>query len=125
MPLRINLYSHGLKTGPLPKGMDLYIDCRAFPDPSRTKGSPAGGGQEEKVQKWIEGEYGKLSGFSMKNHLVRMILDTIYSIPGRRPGIDVKQLNICCFCAWGMHRSPATKHLLAKWLSPLYETEVK
>ena len=116
--LRLILLSHGIKHGSMPKA-DFYVDCRCVADPLRGGETSLGGGI-----KFIE----KFSHQTLAT-IQFMISDAIELIPARRhektdPFAD--PFIICFFCAHGMHRSPAVKHIMSrKLLADGYKVEIK
>lgn len=119
--LKLVFINHGMKTGgPLPRA-DFYLDCRGIADPSRSVGSPSGTGDTPAVQDWIRKKV-DLRPYK------QLITDGLWAIPGRRrsePLPYARPYVICTFCAFGIHRSRAMKHLLANELGAMgYNVEV-
>lgn len=97
--------SSGKKVAPLPDGKDLYIDCRAVWDPSKSHG----GGAEMATQLAIR------TRTPIKAY-VEVVDGAIKTLSQRRENSTKAQhapMTIHCFCAYGMHRSVAMKHILA------------
>lgn len=115
---KLILTSSGLKKGPLPDGKDLYIDARALPDPTRawadheTPYAPPMGaiGTDLKVQCWMR-EMAPIHAY------VDVVEGALKTINHRRENNSKKSIldpiTIHTFCAWGIHRSVALKHILA------------
>lgn len=86
---------------------DVFIDCRGVREPHGA-GIP-GTGDDVNVQKWINSETDFTKYFDyVMDHLLAM---------GDRRGetwCQHKQtIHIVCTCAYGIHRSRATKHILS------------
>lgn len=115
----ITLISTGLKSGAaLPKA-DLYIDCRPMANPFHEPKLGAMSGDAEIVQEWVEARSPDLV-----QAYLQQIKDTLETLPLRRANSSSGKtpndpLIICCFCAHGIHRSRATKHILARKLKGL------
>lgn len=127
--MKIIFYSHGLKKGPLPTGMDLYIDARGLTDAATSIGAPSGNNSPE-VLKWFKDSYETKSGRVLTCIYGQLVWDAIASLKSRRSNNPYKpkdQLSVCCFCAWGMNRSPTLKRILAAYFVefPEIETEVR
>lgn len=108
--LQIILRNHGIKSGPVPPA-DLYLDCRALYNPFH---DPAcqGSGDNSAVQQlvWTHSE-------ASIRCMANIIDEAVTRLPIRRGAnwFD-KPFVILCLCAHGIHRSRATKHLLARLL---------
>jgi len=107
--LTIEFRSFGIKTGTIPKA-DCYIDCRGVPDPVNrivTKDSPSDA-------EWIRNSIDVMV-------YIRLIEDHLWYLSKRRGDkLFSRPFVILCMCAWGKHRSPAMKRILAEQLSLLY-----
>lgn len=124
--------NHGLRKGPPPPA-DLYIDARSCADPTSAnykRREPDAEliahnlydmltgidtGEDKKVQRWIEKE----SPQSFASFMMQ-VEAAMERIPSRRRGEKdpyAKPFVVCCLCAWGIHRSRATKHILAERFS--------
>lgn len=123
--LKIVLISHGMKKiqwkGDLliPKA-DFYIDCRGIQE----KGLKGTSGKDQEFQSGVESNSSaSLNGMEM------MILDGLKQLPSRRVGAldPYKEPYVVCFmCAWGIHRSVATKNIMWRRLTEKgYKVEVK
>ena len=121
--VKLTFLNRGLKGtgGQLPKAY-LYIDCRGLPD-AATEG-PGGSGDSVQVQ-----DYMKLNAPESLDAMVQIIDGAVNRIPQRRRGETdpyARPIEICCFCAFGMHRSRAAKHILAQRCKELgYQVEVE
>ena len=95
----------------LPKS-DLFIDCRVVPE----KGIRGFTGDSPEFQAGV---------LAKAPQTIKRILETILeglALAGdRRSGEDPysKSFEICLFCAWGIHRSVSTTHLIAERLKKL------
>ena len=117
--LKIHLMSHGLKRNKtedghpiLPKA-DLYIDCRGIAE----RGIQGNTGHANSFQEGIK----KASPLSL-DAMTTLIVDSLRHIETRRSGKPdpFKEPYVVCFmCAWSMHRSPATAHVVGERLSKL------
>lgn len=113
------LFSTGLKSAAsLPKA-DLYLDCRSMANPFHEPKLAAMSGDAEIVQDWMR----EKSGETILAYL-QQIKDTLITLPLRRANSSSGKtpddpLTVCCFCAHGIHRSRATKHILARELKQL------
>lgn len=125
--MTVKFYSHGIKRGPIPSGMDLYLDVRALWEPSQG-GNRATRSNSEAAD--IKSTYEAMTGHTLESLYGRMILDAIDSIPRRRMNNPYKpkdQVHICFMCAWGVNRSVAMKQIMSDWLKairPNWEIEV-
>lgn len=127
------LISHGLKTGKVedtkgdtiayqvPKA-DLYLDCRGIREhdlPDHAKG----GGSMKFQDAVLNNNAPTITSFQ------RIIEDSIPQIKTRRNGEKNpydRPYVICTMCAHGIHRSVASKHLLAERLKKAgYTVEVR
>lgn len=116
--MKLIFSSSGKKVAPLPDGKDLYIDCRAVYDPSGTHVS----GANIKCQLDVR-EVTPIGAY------VEIVSNAIQNMAHRRGNNPNKGVNdpmtIHCFCAYGVHRSVAMKHILAKEFGLKgYEVEV-
>ncbi len=113
--MRIVLFNTGIKREgyKLPPA-DLYLDCRGIPNPFREGGRLAGmSGDAELVQEWVEARaQDQIASF------LDQISAGISSLPTRRAGKDpyADPFRVCLFCAHGIHRSRAMKHILYRML---------
>lgn len=104
--------SSGMKVGDvgkdgvnLPSHKDLYLDCRACYDPSQHSGT----GDDTRLQLLVRDR----TPITAYMEIVKGFIDTW---PNRRMEWQdpfAHSLTIHCFCAWGMHRSRAMKHIIA------------
>lgn len=111
--------SHGLKRLQaqsgyflLPKA-DLYVDCRVIPE----KGIQGGSGTDKGFQSNIK-EKASLTLAS----ILTTIQEGLSLIPDRRsdrPDPLADPVVVCFVCAWGVHRSVATKKLIGDRLRAL------
>lgn len=110
------LRSAGIKTPAFPalwapKEADLLIDCRVVKDPSHYV---PGGGTSLEVQEWLlQNSSGALF------QIYYLVGEGIEMIPERRKEKEdpyKDPFKILFFCAHGLHRSPATKHIIGRWL---------
>lgn len=113
MPLpKLVLVSWGRKSGkPEPKA-DLHIDCRGL-----AEAGILGVGSDLSFQKELE----KQSQDSI-GAIYTLIVDSLQRIPRRRrdrPDPYADPYVVCFACAWGVHRSVATKHIMAHRLKAL------
>lgn len=122
--------NHGLKTlAPIPFS-DLYIDARSCADAARggyerresrkdwvSKGvynveSGIDTGDDKAVQNWVLGRSPKsFTAFQLQ------IEEAIKRIPSRREEEKdpfAKPFIVCFLCAYGVHRSRAAKHIMAR-----------
>lgn len=93
----------------LPKA-DVYLDCRGAANPCH--GGPSGSGDSPEVQAYVEAN-------TDVDTYVDMIFAHLVRIPTRRKGQGdpwIKPIHVLCFCAHGIHRSRAMKHILARRL---------
>ena len=116
---RIQLISFGLKAvseevtethrvAKLPKA-DLYLDCRAVADFSGGDVSHAGGEIGTNQDTVLSKSAPAITSFH------RIVEDALQWIPARRAEAKdpyKEPFVVACFCAHGIHRSVATKHLL-------------
>lgn len=115
---RIIITSGGVKSlnYTLPKA-DIYIDCRGVANPCY---GMSGSGDDPKVQEWVEKN-------TTVHPYVEIILETLTRIPMRRRGQEEpfkEPVRIMCFCAHGIHRSRAMKHILSNRLKAAGVKEV-
>ena len=109
--MKIFLSSYGLKGGmnPHPKhGVDFYVDCRQVCEPP--SGSPSG--DDKETQAFIE----QRTNFKP---IMECIIQALERIPSRRGEMKdpySKPFHIAFFCAWGVHRSRAAKHIVGERL---------
>ena len=105
----------------MPKA-DLYLDCRAVKDFSVGDISHSGGEHDMNQSSVLNASLPSITSMH------RIIEDSLQWIPNRRAGSKDPYANpfvIACFCAQGIHRSVATKHLLAaRLIKAGYEVEV-
>lgn len=105
--MKLIFSSSGKKVAPLPEGKDLYIDCRAVHDPSGTHAS----GNSIPCQLAIR-EVTPITAY------VDIVANAIKNMGHRRSNNSKKAaddpMTIHCFCAYGVHRSVAMKHILSK-----------
>lgn len=119
--MKIRLISFGVKSvvaagsqTPLPKA-DLYFDCRVIRNPYHAPGMASLGGDHPKLQEWCLAE-----NADVLDKFLSLINVGLTTIPDRRR--DVKEgafsvpVTLAFFCAYGVHRSVAMKHLVAKKL---------
>lgn len=115
----IVIFSTGLKSATsLPKA-DLYLDCRPMANPFHEPKLAAMSGDAEIVQDWVRERSGDLI-----LAFLQQINDTLKTLPLRRANSSsgktmADPLLVCCFCAHGIHRSRATKHILAREIKAL------
>lgn len=110
--LELVFQSYGLKTGkPLPKA-DLYFDCRAVGEHGGfTSGLT---GKDQSFQDMVE-----TSSASAISAMESILYEAIPLIPARRSQSTnpyAEPFVVLCMCAHGIHRSVATKHILAKYM---------
>lgn len=112
---RIELSNVGLKmiggVAGLPEA-DFYIDARGLPDGVGRKGSDL---QSQSNIDWVKSQIDLAS-------YTQYALDAIHRIVTRRRDKKdpfAEPFRIVIFCAFGMHRSPALRDLLAQSLSEL------
>jgi RNase adaptor protein for sRNA GlmZ degradation len=114
LAMRIILISAGLKPNrTLPKA-DLYLDCRSIANPFHADPKISSmSGDAEVVQEWVE----QRSEESIRAFLAQ-VNESILRLPIRRQGKDPfsEPFVICPFCAHGIHRSKAMKHILKRRL---------
>jgi RNase adaptor protein for sRNA GlmZ degradation len=110
--LRVELFNFGLKglgNQPLPKA-DLYLDCRGLPDASAESSFSGKTGDHTAVQVWVNSQAPKLVQAYRD-----AVLESLANIPHRRRAEEKpygRPFRVACFCAFGIHRSRAMKHLL-------------
>jgi len=119
--------SSGLKAGPLPEGKDIYLDCRVLMDPTRAVAGAmhtVPGGESALTQNQIA----VYSGNAL-DAMETLVFAGTATLPNRRKNGSSKPLDIMtihCFCAWGVHRSVAAKHILAeRFKAAGYQVEVQ
>lgn len=116
--MKILLKSFGLKAVSKQDGSyklpsaDIYLDCRILPNPHYAN-MPSGDSQQ--TQDWLmkRVEPAVLNGF------ISSILQGMQTLGQRRinsANKDASTLRVATFCAFGIHRSVAMKHLLAEEL---------
>ena len=117
--MKLVFSSSGLKAGPLPLGKDHYIDARAIPDPTQFgKGggsvyTPPFGvtGKDPKLQAWMR----DVAPIKAYVEVVKGMLATLGKRRENNPNKHITDpVTIHTFCAWGVHRSVALKHILAR-----------
>ena len=90
---------------------DLYIDCRGIKEKGlHAKGTGADVAFQEAVQEASQ---------TALEAIYALIVEGAKKIPDRRgeKAEPFKEpFRVCFFCAWGIHRSVATKHLLGRRL---------
>lgn len=109
---KLILRNKGIKSGPIPPA-DLYLDCRALYNPFHDL-SCEGSGDLPSVQALVW----KHSEGSVRA-MAKIVEEAITRIPvRRREAADPfeEPFVIVCLCAHGIHRSRATKYLLADLL---------
>ena len=107
--IKIHLISAGLKGGPLPKA-DHYLDCRVIPNPHHALGGEVGG--SPKLRAWVM-EHGE----RWVKRYAHDVVDGLSNMVPRRRGESnpyARPYTVCCFCAYGQHRSPTMKWLLSE-----------
>lgn len=113
----IILTSFGLKNQPKTKdgepifpAADYYVDCRIMPDAANKVGV-SGTGDFPAIQAWLEDQA------SGRLELIEDLVEhAIEMIPIRRKELAdpwAKPMRIAFFCAFGVHRSRATKNIIA------------
>ena len=121
--LHLKLISFGLKTthGADEPPADLYVDCRGVWDPTLNGIKASKSGDTEEVQAAIKGA-------APVDAYYRMIVCGFENIPKRRRGEAnpyARPYTIAFFCAYGIHRSRAMKHLIGNRLTAAgYSVEV-
>jgi hypothetical protein len=119
--LLIRLINAGVKNGPLPKS-DFLVDCRSVANPFHVPALGALTGDDLKIQLWVRDH-------SNVKAIMATVEEAISRIPVRRnnqPDPYKEPFEICCFCAHGIHRSRAMKHIIASELNLKgYTVEVK
>lgn len=117
--IKLVLQSYGVKhnTGEAKKGYrsvpvaDLYVDCRCI----KEKGlSSKGDGTSKTFQDGV-----LTASKTALDAVYRLIVEAIKKIPDRRSEKDdpFKEPFVICFlCAWGVHRSVATKYIMGRRL---------
>lgn len=122
--IKIKLFSFGVKAVPKVDGSpvmppaDYYVDARSVIEPSMN--TSAGTGDDLSLIKVVENN-------SDVESICNLVRESIGRIPARRgdKAYD-KPFVIGVFCAHGVHRSRATKHIIADDLvSRGYQVEVK
>ena len=90
---------------------DFYVDCRGVAERGlHSKGT----GKSLAFQAAVE-----MASPAALTHIHASILEAIAKVPDRRrerPDPLKDPFTICFFCAWGMHRSVATKYLMGERL---------
>jgi len=120
---KLILINRGIKLtgGMLPKAF-YYVDCRGLPDSAAGEG-PGGSGDTPAAQAYIMQQ----AGTSIMN-MVALVDGAVQRLPIRRRNEKDpygSPIVICCFCAFGLNRSRAAKHLIAAELRKLgYQVEV-
>lgn len=87
---------------------DCHLDCRGVPD---AVGSGRNGDDPE-VQNWVASQIDLLA-------YIRIVVDHLLAVESRRRGeVDpyLRPVKVATFCAFGIHRSRAMKHLIADYL---------
>lgn len=108
--IKIEFFSFGIKNVWNGKGnmsqADLYLDCRGVANPAYS--GLSGCGDDLVVQAWVD-------SFTDLGPFLDMIEEAISRLEVRRGKgkISEKPFVIACFCAHGIHRSKAMKHILA------------
>lgn len=115
--LPILLISFGFKAvgKNLPKA-DIYLDCRSIPNPHHAPEVSKLSGDDPLLIKWI-----RENGQGVHEVFFDQLMIAIRQIPSRRRELSVEEMFsapfiVACGCAYGVHRSVAIKHLLAKML---------
>lgn len=112
--LKIIIDNFGIKgvSGDLPPA-DLYLDCRTVHNPAHCSTCNGANGDHPVVQECVE-----RSSEAVLNAFHTLIIEGINHLPVRRMGRDpyADPFRVQCFCAWGVHRSRATKHILGRIL---------
>ena len=126
--LKLILYSYGLKSnaGDASKGFrsipiaDLYLDCRGVVE----KGVPGGSGTSPLFQEGVE--KGSPTTITSFHRIIEDSLDKIATRRADREDPYEDPYVIVFLCAWGIHRSVASKFILAKRLKAAgYNVEIK
>ena len=103
---RVEIFAHGLKKGPLPKA-DIYFDARGWKDIGFAPG-----------QAKVVSEVMWNREPEVKQAYREILFHHLNAIPSRRDNREAGRKNepirICCFCAFGMHRSVMMRIQLAK-----------
>ena len=124
MNYQLQLMSVGLKNnvGKAKEGFrslpvaDMYFDCRTVQEKGITgrfgaTGNEVASGLDPVFQQHIE----EASGAALMH--MRGAIEQGLLLMKDRKGADFKgPVKICFFCAWGVHRSVASKMIIAKWL---------
>lgn len=118
--MKLQLISFGIKAIveavlPLPKA-DIYLDCRVIENPYHAKGIKASlGGDHPSLLAWTRAHNGNVIA-----QFLALINFGLSNIPNRRretPDPFAAPVVIAFFCAYGVHRSVAMKHLMAEELT--------
>ena len=112
-PVKLHFKWAGIKRIPAQDGFrtipkaDLYIDCRAIAE----AGVPGWSGKCPEFQEGVLAQ-----SFVALSAIENLITDSLRHIPARRGGKDpYKDAYVVLFmCAYGIHRSVATCHIIAK-----------
>ena len=117
--VKLVLQSTGVKhnVGAAKKGFislpraDFYVDCRGVAERGLHE---KGTGKSLAFQAAVE-----TASPAALTHIHASILEAIAKVPDRRrerPDPFTDPFTICFFCAWGMHRSVATKYIMGERL---------
>lgn len=116
---KIRIQCGGLKAGNLPPKAFFYMDARGLPDSSKT--SPGGTGDYKPFRDYVR------ANINVPQY-TGMVLDALNKYGSRRRGRKLyygEELLVCCFCAFGNHRSRSLAHILVEELEQLGFTNVK
>lgn len=108
--LKIEMFNFGCKHVDKLPGAELYLDCRGVANPSH--GGPGGTGDDPQVQDWVRYN-SDLTPYCL---MIQDALSRLITRKGEGHEFD-KPFRIATFCAHGIHRSRAIKHLLANFLN--------